>query len=365
MVKGNKVIHLLYSGLGGHGSVFFSLIKADKNREFHTEAIFCGIEEVRKDYKEQCHQWGVPYQFVPKRIGFDPMIFLRLFRAFRKAKPDVLFLHGATFILPALFYKKVHGKIKIIVRDTQAHHLKTRREKYWLWLAARHSDRLVFLTKESLAGAAQKINNLSLLNKAVVISNGLDTDLYSPVPEKNMKEKVVIGMQSRLQPIKDHVTLLKAFALLKEKLPDFHLSLRIAGDGETRKTLESLAKELQIENQTEFCGMLNEKDLIDFMHSLDIYIHASFGETMSNSIMQAMACGLPVIASDVWGINNMICNNETGILYKSEDESQLFNYMEQLINDTPLRTRISANARDYAVKEFSMQNIFKKYKELF
>ena len=111
--------------------------------------------------------------------------------------------------------------------------------------------------------------------------------------------------------------------------------------------------------------MLNENDLIDFMHSLDIYVHASFGETMSNSIMQAMACGLPVIASDVWGINNMISDSENGILFRSKDEIHLYECMCKLIYDKEFRKKLADNARLYAEREFSSEMLFNKYSQLF
>jgi len=360
-----KIVHLLYSGLGGHGSVFFSLVKADKVHEFSTEAVFCGIEKVRSDYVLQCNQLNIPFQAIQKRKGPGPLIYWRLYKAFKRAKPNVLFLHGATFILPAIIYKKFHPSVKIIVRDTQAHHLKNKREWYWLKLAIRHCSHLVFLTKESFEGVAAKMNSTRLHHKAVIISNGLDTDLYSPVTAADLSSGAVIGMQSRLQPIKDHPTLLKAFALLLKKYPEKKLRLRIAGDGETRGLLEQLAKELEIDKQVDFCGMLSENDLVEFMHSLNIYAHATFGETMSNSIMQAMSCGLPIIASNVWGVNNMITDNVNGILFTSKDETSLFQTLDSLITDTRLRSRLATQARQYAEDEFSSEKLFKKYKQIF
>jgi len=360
-----KIVHLLYSGLGGHGSVFFSLIKADKECRFKTEAVFCGIEKVREDYVSQCNELNIPYQAVQKKRGPDPLVFWKLYKAFRRAKPDVLFLHGATFILPAVMYKKLNRSVKIIVRDTQAHHLKNKREWYWLKMAIRHSSHLVFLTKESFEGVSKRMDSALLRQKAVIISNGLDIDLYSPVSPADLSSGIVIGMQSRLQPIKDHPTLLKAFALLLKKYPEKGLLLRIAGDGETRASLEQLAKELGIDKQTEFCGMLNESDLVHFMQSLNIYVHASFGETMSNSIMQAMSCGLPVIASDVWGINNMITNEENGMLVEPENEKKLCVEMDRIINEKTLRRQLADNARAYAEKEFSSEELFKRYSRLF
>ena len=125
-----------------------------------------------------------------------------------------------------------------------------------------------------------------------------------------------IGMQSRIISIKDHITLLTAFAIVKqsEYSSGKLLKLKIAGDGELKAELIELAIKLGINDDVIFTGMLQQADLIDFLQSLDLYIHASLGETMSTAMMQVMACGLPIIASDVDGINNMITKSVTGIL---------------------------------------------------
>lgn len=360
-----KVLHILYSGLGGHGSVFFSLVKADKRHQFSAEAVFCGVETVRADYITQCGQLQIPYTAIKKKPGFDPLVYIRLYKALRKARPSVLFLHGASFIIPAAAYKFFNRSVKLIIRDTQAHHLKTKRDWLLLKKAIGVADHLVFLTNEAKDGVFEKTHDKRLERKAVIIPNGLDTDLYLPVPERDLNKEVVIGMQSRLQRIKDHATLLKAFALLCEQLPNRKLRLRVAGDGETSAELEQLSVQLGISSQVEFCGMLNEKDLLVFMQTLDIYVHATFGETMSNSIMQAMACGLPVIASNVWGVNNMVTDGENGILYTSKNELELCQYLSSLISNDQLRRQLATRARQYAEKEFSLTELFKKYSQLF
>ncbi len=360
-----KITHLLYSGLGGHGSVFFSLVKADRKKEFLTEAIFCGVEEVRADYIHQCREHGIMYQSVRKKPGLDLLSYIRIYRCFRKSGAAILFLHGTSFILPAIFYKLFHRRKKILVRETQAHHLKSRMEWIWLKLAVRFSDHLVFLTAESLEGVYRKTSARRLQKKAQIIPNGLDTELYRPVAKRDISGKVVLGMQSRLQTIKDHPTLLKAFALLLHQFPGRTLTLRIAGDGETMSALQQLAVAKGIEKQVEFCGMLNEKELLTFMQSLDIYVHATQGETMSNSIMQAMACGLPVVASNVWGVDNMIVDDKNGILYAPGNETDLCNKISSVINSEVLRQKLSENARTDAEKEYSLEKLFDRYRHLF
>jgi glycosyltransferase involved in cell wall biosynthesis len=365
MQKRRKVIHLLYSGLGGHGSVFFSLIKADKKKDIETEAIFCGIEDVREDYINQCVEYNVRYSVVKKKAGLDIGSYFRVYSAFKKGKPDTLLLHGSSFIIPARVFKFFKPKTRLIVRETQAHHLKTKRDWFWIRLAVKFSDYLIFLTKESLDDIRNKVNQKRIFGKAVIIPNGIDTEAYKPVAARDISKSVVIGMQSRLQKIKDHKTLLKALSIVKHNYPGRQLYLKIAGDGETMNELVVLAGELGLSADVKFCGMLNEKALLEFMHSLDIYVHATLGETMSNSIMQAMACGLPIIASDVWGVNNMINDKLDGLLFKSENADDLSRILEEVIQHTELRRKISVNARTAALEKYSHYRLFKDYKELY
>ena len=110
---------------------------------------------------------------------------------------------------------------------------------------------------------------------------------------------------------------------------------------------------------------LNETELIQFLNSLDVYIHASFGETMSTAIMQAMACGLPIIASDVPGINNMIEAEKNGILVPIKNEVVLSEKMQTLISNYTKKDALSNQALEYAQIHFSKERMFQEYAQLF
>ena len=90
-----QVSHLLYSGLGGHGNVFFSLHEAEKNTNTKFNAIFYGIEEVRGEYKSRCERNNIPFIGVTKKRGFDLLFFYKIYKAIQKQKPDLIFLHGS------------------------------------------------------------------------------------------------------------------------------------------------------------------------------------------------------------------------------------------------------------------------------
>ena len=86
-----KILHLLYSGLGGHGNVFFSLLLADKKKEFNYEAVFNGVEDIRQEYVERCKEMHIPYAFIKKQPGKHFSFYYKLFKAIKKVKPEVIF----------------------------------------------------------------------------------------------------------------------------------------------------------------------------------------------------------------------------------------------------------------------------------
>ncbi|GAB2829525.1 glycosyltransferase family 4 protein [Ferruginibacter profundus] len=362
-----KILHVLYSGLGGHGNVFFSLVNADKQREFVHEALFNGVEEMREEYKERCRHNNIRFDFVKKKPGLDLRFYKNLVATIKKAEPDIVFLHGSTQVLWAkLALLPGKKKCRLIVRETQANSLKTKQDWFWLSAALLLADKIVFLSAAYDLEIKKKLSLLYSAKKATVIPNGIDLSEYQP-KQKEHSSQLVIGMQSRIVKIKDHVTLLHAFAGLLKDVPasDKKIFLKIAGDGECRQSLEQLAGQLGISAAVEFTGMLTEQQLIQFLTGLDIYVHASFGETMSTAIMQAMACGLPIIASDVPGINNMISNKVTGLLVPVQDVQQMTAALKLYLQNEKYRAGLAENAYKFAERHYSNQKMFAAYKAVF
>ncbi len=360
----DKVLHILYSGLGGPGSVFFTLVNADKNNDFEHIVIFCGIEPLVIDYEHQCISKGIPYWYIHKNKGFDVVIYFRILKILFRQRPNIILLHGASFILPVILYRILFFRSKIFLRDTQAHHLKSKSDWFWFRWAIIWCRKVIVLTEASAEYLKNKFQRATY-KKIIIISNGINTERYAPAVFRPFSQRIIIGMQSRLQKIKDHPTLFKAFDLVVHRKPNLDLYLYIAGDGDTRKQLENAILELKMESRIKLCGTLSESKLIEFMQSLDIYVQATMGETMSNSVIQAFSCGLPVIASDVWGINNMVFHEKNGLLYASGDIEALANGIIRLIDDASLRDSLAKNAREYALTHFSGFVMYNRYKKLF
>lgn len=251
-----------------------------------------------------------------------------------------------------------------VVRETQSNELKSERDWRSLKQALKYADKTVFLSDEYDEQVKNRFPGLYRSTKIAVIPNGIDLELYKPAKKKN-NGQIVIGMLGRIVAIKDHDTLLQAFAMVKQRQPLLVMNLKIAGDGEYKNVLEKKAMELNIANDVEFTGTLDEAALVSFIQSLDIYVHASLGETMSTAIMQAMACKKPIVASDVPGINNMIINKETGWLVPVKDVPAMATALFHLVSDKELAAGLASNAYKFALDHYSNAIMFDRYKELF
>lgn len=365
--KTEVVTHVLYSGLGGHSAVLFALLENGFKRNAKHTIVFAGVEQPPCEYIRRCQNLQVSFFYVSKTAGKGDIDFLlRLRRQLKELNPNILFLHGLS-AMPAVVLLKMFYLGKgpfVLLRETQANDLKSRRE--WITLAISHvfADRIVHLTEDAAQGAAKRLGRFAISGKVAIVANGLDTDFFYKAPWGNHKRMAFhIGMQSRLQPNKDHVTLIKAFAMVCNRNPDKCFHLHIAGDGATLKNIEDLIKECRIEKNVTLYGMLGQKDLRDFLHNLDFYVHCTHGETMSTAIMQALSCGLPVIASDVSGVNNMVLP-EAGLLYNPGDPVDLVSKLESLIASPMEANKWRKQARDYALANYAISATVKSYEAL-
>ncbi len=359
-----KVAQILYSGLGGHASVVFSIINADKQRQLCNHLIFYGIEETKPEYIEKCEQLKIPYTSIIKKSTKDNINpYLKLFNSLKTIKPDIILCHSPNVIIPSYLYKKINSTKLIIVEHTPN---QVKRKSEWLWslLSMIVANKVVLLSEQYRVDLKKKLGFIFRSSKVKVIPNGIDIDVFAPSLKRQNWKGVSIGMVSRLSVSKDHNALIKAFVKLKGKPYYDSLNLYIAGDGETRDSLIKITEELDLKSKVHFLGMLDEQQIIDLLNDLDIYVHSSLGETMSTAIMQAMACGLPVIATDIPGINNLIEHEKTGLLFTKGDDNELQSYIDSLVLNLELRRKLMESAREYAINYFSNKIMFSKYSKL-
>jgi glycosyltransferase involved in cell wall biosynthesis len=359
-----KTLQILYSGLGGHGSVFYSIITGDKQKQLDSSALFYGVEPLKQEYAEKCDLLGVPYSYIGKRVGLDISSWFRVFKAIKQSKADYILMHSMNLVVVGILAKLVLGKRLIVVEHT-ANNVKTMAEWLWTILAILFANKVVLLTETYNQELSNKIPFIYDKRKIEIVANGIDLHVFFAQKNYITNNKIVIAMQARFSSSKDHLTLIKAFRNLKIKMSDnFNLKLILAGSGESMSGVQDKVLEYGLEDYIQFPGMLDERSLVSLLQKTSIYVHSSVAETMSTAIMQTMAIGLPIIATDIPGINEMIEHGKTGYLFSPRDVNGLEEKLNILINNPEERKRIGRNAREYAVNFLSNTRMAEKYVNL-
>jgi glycosyltransferase involved in cell wall biosynthesis len=162
----------------------------------------------------------------------------------------------------------------------------------------------------------------------------------------------IVGCIARLVEVKDHATLLRAIGLIAARRPALHVVL--IGDGPCRPALEGLARELGISAQTHFAGM--RPNLPNLHHFFDVSVLASLTEGFPNSLVEAMAAGRPVVATNVGG-NPDAVRPSTGMLVPPKDPSAFARALERMLADEDLRRRMGAAAVKIARSEYHVDAV--------
>lgn len=198
------------------------------------------------------------------------------------------------------------------------------------------------------------------------INNGIDTDYFSPreKDKKLLKElcipnnTLIVGNIARLAPVKDHIALIKAFALTEKHCPD--MRLLIVGDGSERPNLEKLINELNLSDKIALLGF--RRDIKELLAIFDL---SSISEGISITILEAMACGKPIIATDVGGNSEIITEGVSGFLVPAKDIKAMAEKITLLYDNRSMRESMGRRGREYVVRNFSVQEMTRKYEKLY
>lgn len=196
-----------------------------------------------------------------------------------------------------------------------------------------------------------------------VIPNGVDTEFFVPAQSNHVESNsrtLRIIFAGRFQPQKNLGFLFREMARLSPNGFELHL----AGDGPDRQILERLAKQLGIEEMIIWHGWLTRPAMRGAYQAADCLVNPSLYEGMPNVVLEAMACGLPVVASRVPGNEELVVEGETGFLFDTEEPGALTSALIQL-RDDDLRRRMGQRARDRASTFCSWKNVAGQYADLF
>lgn len=354
-----KVLQVLYSGLGGHASVAFSLIDGDTQKTWKHSFVFYGIEPLSSEYVRKASQRQLSYTAIQAEAGKPWKSWKLFYNSLKAVAPDVILLHSNSLLIPAWWYCKRNGK-KLVTIEHTPNQVKRKIDKWISGLSQYLSHAVVSLTDNYREELVKLLGWHFHKQRNTVIPNGIDTSYFAPSPEKKNNNSVQLGMAARFSSQKDQALLIDVIKNLQAE-NDGIFQLSLAGTGEELENVKRRVAEKGVKEKVCFTGNLDEQSLLAFYQGLDIYLHASKGETMSTSIMQAMACGLPIIASDIPGINNLL-NKDTGVLV--EHSATAFMIAIKNFYNNPGDYIKGSKARNFAENHFSNKKMFESYNQV-
>jgi len=196
-----------------------------------------------------------------------------------------------------------------------------------------------------------------------VVPNGVDTRKFHPPKFRGPDVPVRILFLGRLSPQKGVEYLLRAVANLPADIRG-SVHLVIVGDGPERRRLEQLAARLSVDNVTEFRGWADREEVPQLYRAADIYALPSLYEGMPNTLLEAMASGLAVVATDVAGSEELVRSGDNGLLVPPRDPAALTAALEQLISSPELRRNLGRAAREFVAQSHDWERITQQHLSL-
>lgn len=200
---------------------------------------------------------------------------------------------------------------------------------------------------------------------------GVDTKKFKNLNIEKNKNELVIGIVKTLTENYGIEYLIRAIKELENTLDIENykkIRLVIYGKGELKNKLEALTKELQIEDKVIFKGYISNEDVPKALNEMDIFVVPSINESFGVAAVEAMACEIPVIASSVGGLKEVIVDKETGYLVPKKDHKEIAKYLKKLILDKNLRTSLGENGRKRVLENYNwdsnVEYMIKIYEEI-
>jgi glycosyltransferase involved in cell wall biosynthesis len=304
---------------------------------------------------------GWPVTALEEPGGIRPAMVLRLARLFRRWQIDVVHTHNTKPLIYAAPAARLAG-VRRLIHTRHGQRLGKMMpgdEGFSLRLAFRlascQADRLVCVSRDSTRLAVEEGIKAGRLT---TIWNGIDTARFAYVGPRAGGPVVMVG---RLSPEKDVATLIRAAALATQGCPGF--SVEIAGDGPCLTDVKQLSRDLGLGERVRFLGEV--RDIPALLACASLFVLPSLTEGISLTLLEAMARGLPVVATRVGGNPEVVVDGETGLLVEAGNPSDLADAMVRLLRAPEECHRMGLAGRDRVERHFNVRRMVAEYEALY
>ncbi|HKW36432.1 MAG TPA: TIGR03088 family PEP-CTERM/XrtA system glycosyltransferase [Burkholderiales bacterium] len=327
------------------------------------------------DFRDRLKRDDVEVFDLHKPPGNSPRTLLALWRLFRRVRPDIVHTRNVAALdatVPAALAGvpvRIHGEHGRDVDDLDG--TNTRRQ-----LVRRLYRPFIHQYIAVSRDLAQYLQDKIMVPPSQIaqIMNGVDSSLFRPVGERRDEvphpgfcgpEHFVIGTVGRMQQVKDQLTLARAFVRLVQIMPGAEQRLRLVmiGEGPLRERVRALLAEAGLEKLAWLPG--KRDDVARIMRSFDLFVLPSLAEGISNTILEAMATGLPVLATAVGGNRELVREGETGTLVPRDDPERMASALRAYAVSAELCRRQGREARRAIETDFGMEAMVNGYMKIY
>lgn len=349
-----KIMQVIpYFCFGGAEIMCENLIYALK--KLGQDVVVVSLYAERTPIAQRMEEAGIRIVYLDKKLGLDLSMVPKLAKLMRQECPDVVHTH-LNVIKYAVLAAKLAGVKKCVqtVHSLADREAEGRIQKVINGTYFRHGWAIPVALTPEVQASVSDFYGLPL-ERIPVIYNGIDLSRCISKTSYETGDTVTILHVGRFDVPKNHAGLLEAFRLLRENHPECRL--RLVGDGDLRADMEALAREKGISDAVEFCGM--QSNVYPYLHDADIFTLPSIYEGNPMTIIEAMGTGLPIVASRVGGIPDMIHDGESGILVEPEPQASC-DALARVVEDAALRRWLGETAKAQS-QTFSAEHMAADY----
>jgi len=292
------------------------------------------------------------------------LFWVKMFLKIRKINPDLVHIQSLYLGMPGCLAKKILKKPYLIWSRGLDAYFPDWFTRLTAGLILKNAQAVIALT-ENMKKELKK----NYKGEIYVIPNGIDLAGFNNLSKSEMRKKLQINKEDkiilfvgRFRPEKGLEYLVKAMSIIKEK--DREAKLLLAGEGPEEENLRNLIFEKQLTEFITFTGQIPHENVKDYMVASDIFVLPSLTEGFPNVLLEAMACGLPIVASKITGIPEIVINGENGFLVESKSPKEIAEKLLFLLNNPELRKKISRNNLK-KIKCYSFESIIKKLEKVY
>jgi len=353
-----KILFLISNlSVGGQERQLIELLKGlTVNKNIECELVIMANTIHYKDF----YDLEIPVNYIIRRHRKDITIFFKLFKLCKRIKPDILHSWGPTPASYAFLIAKIL-KIKFVNSFIRNSFKPKIFDNNWFRskLTFPFSDVIISNSKAGLKSYGLKNNK-----KGIVIYNGFDLNRIEHLEDKeiiknsfSIKTKYVIGMVATFSDKKDYKTFIKAADYVLQKRDD--VTFVAVGNGQNLISMKTKI------NNSNFIFLGNQTNIESIVNIFDIGILTTYTEGISNSIMEYMAFGKSIIATDGGGTKEIVKDGVNGYLIEQKNEDQLSNKIIYLLDHIDVSKKMGDVGKNNIIEEFSLRKMVNRYVELF